>query len=150
MGFLVVAIIADSLYIDYLSYCKVTYKPTPNHIFLIINFYAFLIIFIGSFISGTLFPSLKFCITHPSVFWDLFFLIVLQLATQLISIYLITTKFKQYVYPLINSTKTIVVVVISTIVFGHNLSISQWIAVFFIAVALFAELADEVTSREQN
>ena len=116
---LVLAVVSDAFFVDFQAYCKNTFQPTANHLFQSYNFYAFLIIFTVSLLKGTLFTSLAFVYRHPSVLKDIGVMCVLQLLNQQIAINLIIINFKQYIYPLISSTRRIVVLMFSIEMFQH-------------------------------
>lgn len=116
---LILAVVSDAFFVDFQAYCKCKFQPTANHLFQSYNFYAFLIIFTVSLLKGTLFASLKFVYCHPSVLKDIGVMCVLQLLNQQIAINLIIINFKQYIYPLISSTRRIVVLMFSIEMFQH-------------------------------
>jgi CRISPR/Cas system-associated protein Csm6 len=49
---LLLAIICDAFFSDSQAYCKATFKPSQNQLFLAANLYGFLLIFIFALVSG--------------------------------------------------------------------------------------------------
>jgi multidrug transporter EmrE-like cation transporter len=80
--------------------------------------------------------------------WDIGVMCILQLISQQMALNLIIVNFKQYIYPLISSTRRIIVLIVSIVIFEHNLSLLQWICVALISSGIIAELLNEIKSKE--
>lgn len=143
IGFLllVVAIIFDALFSDSQAYCKSTFSPTQNQLFLASNLYAFVLIFVFALLSGELTQSLAFCIDHPSVLKDLFSISLLQIVSQ-VSVYYVISNFKQHIYPLISTVRKVLTVFLSIFLFSHSVKLSQWFAIIIVFLAMGYELYD--------
>jgi drug/metabolite transporter (DMT)-like permease len=113
---LLVAVICDALFSDTQAYCKANFKPTPNHLFLASNLYGFALIFIFSIISGELKTSLHFCIQHPSALLKLLALGCFQVSGQ-VAVYYVISNFKQHIYPLMSTTRKILTILVSIVIF---------------------------------
>jgi len=138
---LLLAIICDALFSDSQAYCKAVFKPTSNQLFLASNLYGFLLIFIFSLVTGSLYPSLRFCIHHPVVLYDIITLGVLQVLGQ-VAVYYVVSNFKQHIYPLISTTRKIFTVLLSIFIFNHGLNKAQWGALLILLIAMGYELFD--------
>lgn len=146
---LLLAIICDALFSDSQAYCKATFKPTSNQLFLASNFYGFLLIFLFALFSGALLPSLRFCLRHPSCIFDVAAIGLFQILGQ-ISVYYVVSNFKQHIYPLISTTRKIFTVLLSIFSFHHTINNYQWVALVILFMAMGYELVDEVQSQEHH
>lgn len=67
-----------------------------------------------------------------------------------ISVYYVIANFKQHIYPLISTTRKIVTILVSILVFSHRLNIAQWLSLALVFSGMGFELYDEVTSQEKH
>lgn len=146
---LLMAIIFDALFSDSQAYCKATFKPSQNQLFLAANLYGFLLIFLFAIVSGELGPSLAFVAKHPALIKDLILIASLQVIVQ-ISVYYVISNFKQHIYPLISTVRKLLTILFSIYIFNHKILFYQWIAIAIVFVAMGYELYDEVQSQEKN
>lgn len=128
---LAISITADALFSDSQAYSKVEFKPTSNQLFTCTSFFSFLYVFIFTFIIGEGFEQIHFCINHPTVMIDLVVMSVLQVLGQ-ISIYYVILNFKQHIFPLISTTRKVLTVLLSILIFGHHLNGMQWLSIFMV------------------
>lgn len=128
---LILSIIADALFSDSQAYAKHHYKPTANHLFTSTSFFGFVYVFIFSFLSGEGVEQLVFCVRHSNVISDILVMSVLQVLGQ-IFIYYIILNFKQHVFPLISTTRKVLTVLLSIVIFGHHLEVLQWFAILMV------------------
>jgi hypothetical protein len=82
------------------------------------------------------------------VIWDVLLICLLQTCGQ-VAIYYVVGNFKQHVYPLVSTTRKVFTVVLSVLMFGHMLNAYQWVAVALLAVAMGAELHEEIAVQEE-
>ncbi len=75
---------------------------------------------------------------------------MLQLFSQQVGLYLIVVNFNQSIYPLITSTRRIIVLIVSNIINSHNLNNIQWICVSVIFMAVIRELYLELQEKENS
>lgn len=134
------SITADALFSDSQAYSKAYFKPSSNHLFTCTSFFAFVYVFVFSFLSGEGIAQLKFCINHPSVISDILLMSILQVVGQ-ISIYYVIVNFKQHIFPLISTTRKVFTVLLSILIFGHTLAVPQWVAIFLVFGGLAYELS---------
>lgn len=145
---LALSITADALFSDNQAYAKVYFKPTSNHLFTSTSFFAFLYVFIFSFISGEGVEQLRFCWTHPSIITDILVMSILQVLGQ-ISIYYVILNFKQHIFPLISTTRKVFSVLLSIVIFGHSLTGMQWLSILLVFGGLAYELAEELHAKKK-
>jgi drug/metabolite transporter (DMT)-like permease len=138
---LLLAVVCDALFSDSQAYCKATFKPTPNQLFLAANLYGFAFIFGWAFLAGELRPSLLFCVRHPAVLVQLVAIGCLQVTGQ-VSVYYVISNFKQHIYPLISTTRKIFTILVSILAFSHSLNPDQWLALSVVFLSMAYELYD--------
>lgn len=56
---------------------------------------------------------------------------VLQVVGQ-VSIYYVIVNFKQHIFPLISTTRKVLTVLLSIVIYGHNVNILQWLSIFMV------------------
>ena len=61
-----------------------------------------------------------------------------------ISIYYVIANFKQHVFPLISTTRKIITVILSIIVYNHTLAQLQYLAIAIVFTGMFYELYEEI------
>lgn len=74
---------------------------------------------------------------------------VLQVIGQ-VSIYYVIVNFKQHMFPLISTTRKVLTVFLSILIFGHHLSGWQWFAVGLVFLGLIYELNDELSDKKKH
>ena len=146
---LLLAVISDAFFSDSQAYCKANFKPTSNQLFLASNLYGFALIFIFALISGELRPSVLFCLKYPTALLQLIAIGGLQVAGQ-VSVYYVISNFKQHIYPLISTTRKILTILLSILIFHHRINKSQWIALAIVFLSMGYELYDEIASQEYH
>ena len=129
------AIIFDAFFSDSQAYCKSTYNPTLNHMFLSSNLYGFALIFTFSILSGELIRSITFCMKHPTAFRDVLLIALLQIVNQK-AIYYVVSNFKQHIYPLISTVRRLFSILASIYIFKHTLLGIQWVSICIVFVAM--------------
>jgi len=132
---LLVAIIFDAFFSDSQAYCKATFKPTQNQLFLASNLYGFAFIFGFAFLNGELYSSIAFCISHPSSLKDILAIAFLQVISQ-VSIYYVISNFKQHIYPLISTVRKIFTILLSIFAFDHTVKPMQWFGIVIVFLAM--------------
>lgn len=80
---------------------------------------------------------------------DIFIISVLQVIGQ-IAIYFIVANFKQHMFPLVSTTRKIFTILLSIIVFGHYVNISQWVSILFVFGGLAYELFEELSGKKEK
>ncbi len=138
---LCVSIIADALFSDSQAFSKVTFKPSSNHLFTATCFYSFLLVFLFSLVKGQAVEQINFCLDHPVVMVHILIMSVLQAIGQ-VSIYYVIVRFKQHIFPLISTTRKVFTVLLSILIFGHTLSIPQWLSILLVFAGLGYELQE--------
>ena len=122
------------------------FKPTANHLFTSANFFCFLFVIILNLLNGELALQIKFCASHPRVIIDLFFAAGLQVLGQ-VSIYYVIANFKQHMFPLLSTTRKVLTVFLSILVYKHKISLGQWVSIFFVFGGLSYEVFEEVKEK---
>jgi UDP-galactose transporter B1 len=56
---------------------------------------------------------------------------VLQVVGQ-VSIYYVIVNFKQHIFPLISTTRKVLTVLLSIVIYGHNVNGLQWLSIFMV------------------
>lgn len=122
---------ADSFFTDSQAYAKVVFKPTANHLFTSANFLTFFFVFVLGVLQGEVAKQIKFCAYHPRVIVDLILAASLQVLGQ-VTIYYVIANFKQHMFPLLSTTRKVMTVFLSIMVYGHKINVLQWIAIFLV------------------
>lgn len=138
---LFLAIVADAFFSDSQAYCKSKYDPTQNQLFLASNLYGFVFIFLFAIVSGELYPSIAFCVSHPTAIKDIVSIALLQIISQ-VSIYYVINNFKQHIYPLISTVRKILTILLSIFAFDHKVKSMQWVGILIVFCAMGYELVD--------
>lgn len=136
-----VSISGEAFFTDSQAFCKISYKPTINHLMFTVNLMTTLICFASILIKGDLVPSLTFCKSHPTVIIDIVLIGLLQVLGQ-ISIYFIVLNFKQHIFPLVSTTRKVFTVLLSIFFFNHKMNNYQWIALILVFGGMGYELID--------
>ena len=126
-----VSVVADSFFTDSQAYAKVMFKPTANHLFTSSNFLTFLFVYILGVFQGEVAKQIKFCAYHPGVLLDLVLVACLQVLGQ-VTIYYVIANFKQHMFPLLSTTRKVLTVFMSILVYGHKINVWQWTAILFV------------------
>ena len=146
--FMMISIFADAFFTDSQAYSKVHFKPTANHLFTSANFYGFVFVLLFSIIKGEADNQLRFCIRHPTVIIDILALGALQVLGQ-VAIYYVVANFKQHMFPLISTTRKVLTVLLSIIVYKHRMNMAHWGAIVLVFGGLSYEVIDEVRSKNK-
>ena len=144
--FMTISIFADAFFTDSQAYSKIHFKPTANHLFTSANFYGFLFVLLFSIVKGEADNQLRYCIRHPTVLIDIFALGALQVMGQ-VAIYYVVANFKQHMFPLISTTRKVLTVLLSIVIYKHSINLTQWVAIFLVFGGLSYEVSDEVKSK---
>ena len=123
------------------------FKPTANHLFTSANFFTFIFVFVLATLQGELAKQIKFCAYHPAVIPDLVASACLQVMGQA-SIYYVISNFKQHMFPLISTTRKVLTVFLSILVYGHSVNLGQWISIFCVFGGLVYEVVEEVKEKK--
>jgi len=67
----------------------------------------------------------------------------LQVVGQ-VAIYYVIANFKQHMFPLLSTTRKVLTVFLSIIVYGHKINFLQWIAIFLVFGGMSYEVFHEV------
>lgn len=126
-----ISISGEALFTDSQAFCKITYKPTINHLMFTVNLMTTLICIIGLVLKGDLIDSLIYCKSHPFVVLDIVLISVLQVLGQ-VSIYFIVLNFKQHIFPLVSTTRKVFTVLLSIFIFNHKMNGYQWCALILV------------------
>jgi UDP-galactose transporter B1 len=126
-----ISISGEALFTDSQAFCKITYKPTINHLMFTVNLMTTLICVIGLVLKGDLIDSLIYCKSHPFVVLDIVLISVLQVLGQ-VSIYFIVLNFKQHIFPLVSTTRKVFTVLLSIFIFNHKMNGYQWCALILV------------------
>jgi drug/metabolite transporter (DMT)-like permease len=94
-------------------------------------------------ISGTLLPSLDFCLTHHEILRDILLVGLLTILGQ-VSIYYVVINFKQHMFPLVATTRKILTILYSIYYFRHPTNLYMWICLVLVFGGIIYELADEL------
>lgn len=126
-----ISISGEALFTDSQAFCKITYKPTINHLMFTVNLMTSIICFVSIILKGDLIDSIMFCKSHPFAVIDVGLIGLLQVLGQ-ISIYFIVLNFKQHIFPLVSTTRKVFTVLLSIFFFNHKMNIYQWIALVLV------------------
>ena len=64
------------------------------------------------------------------------------------SIYYVISNFKQHMFPLISTTRKVLTVFLSILVYGHSVNLGQWISIFCVFGGLVYEVVEEVKEKK--
>ena len=106
-----------------------------------VNMVTMVLNFLILIFSGTLIPSLDFCLLHQEIVWDIFLVGLLTVLGQ-VSIYFIILNFKQHMFPLISTTRKILTILYSIYYFQHSTNLYMWIALVMVFGGIIYELVD--------
>ncbi len=140
-----VSISGEALFTDSQAFCKITYKPTINHLMFTVNLMTAIICFATIIIKGDLIDAITFCKSHPMAVIDIGLIGLLQVLGQ-ISIYFIVLNFKQHIFPLVSTTRKVFTVLLSIFIFNHKMNGYQWLALILVFGGMGYELIDELFS----
>lgn len=140
-----ISISGEALFTDSQAFCKITYKPTINHLMFTVNLMTALICITTIVVKGDLVDSIVFCKSHPMVIIDIGLIGLLQVLGQ-ISIYFIVLNFKQHIFPLVSTTRKVFTVLLSIFIFNHKMNGYQWVALALVFGGMGYELIDELFS----
>ena len=140
-----ISITGEALFTDSQAFCKITYKPTINHLMFTVNLMTAIICLATIIIKGDLVDSLMYCNSHPMAVIDIGMIGLLQVLGQ-ISIYFIVLNFKQHIFPLVSTTRKVFTVLLSIFIFNHKMNMYQWVALILVFGGMGYELIDELFS----
>lgn len=140
-----ISISGEALFTDSQAFCKITYKPTINHLMFTVNIMTALICLISIIVKGDFIDSMMFCKSHPYVIVDIILIGLLQVLGQ-VSIYFIVLNFKQHIFPLVSTTRKVFTVLLSIFIFNHKMNGYQWMALILVFGGMGYELVDELYS----
>lgn len=93
---------------------------------------------IALLVNGTLFTAIQFALTYPAMLRDAILLSLCASLGQMVIYHTIKT-FGALVYSTIMTTRQFASLLLSSILFLHPISISQWVGVFMVFGALYYE-----------
>ena len=140
-----ISISGEALFTDSQAFCKITYKPTINHLMFTVNLMTTLICIATIILKGDLVDSIMYCKSHPMAIIDIGLIGLLQVLGQ-ISIYFIVLNFKQHIFPLVSTTRKVFTVLLSIFIFNHKMNGYQWVALVLVFGGMGYELIDELFS----
>lgn len=140
-----ISISGEALFTDSQAFCKISYKPTINHLMFTVNLMTAIICFASIILKGDLVDSIMFCNSHPIAVIDIGLIGLLQVLGQ-ISIYFIVLNFKQHIFPLVSTTRKVFTVLLSIFFFNHKMNGYQWVALILVFGGMGYELIDELYS----
>jgi UDP-galactose transporter B1 len=76
-------------------------------------------------------------------------MVVLQVLGQ-VSIYYVVSNFKQHIFPLISTTRKILTVILSIVVFGHYANFWQWVSIGVVFMGMFYEFYEEIKHEKER
>jgi len=109
---------------------------STNHQMLFVNFYSTLLSLIGLMLSNQLSPSFKFCVDHPNFIYDALELSLCSTFGQQV-IYITIKQFGNVVLSTIMTTRQMISIVISSIIYSHHLSLWQWSSAGGVSACLY-------------
>ena len=142
-----ISVLADALFGDSQAYSKVNFHPTANHLFTSANFLTFVFVVLMTVVQGSFGEQIAFCVDHPRVIVDILLAGALQVLGQ-VSIYYVIANFKQHIFPLISTTRKVLTVLLSIIIFKHGLNMWQVLSIFLVFGALAYELYEEIGKKK--
>lgn len=128
---LFISLVADGFLPDYQAVIKSEYNPRPLEMFEHINKWVTILSFFYATISGNFVSNIHFVQKHPQLGYDMILLSCLTTLGQ-IFVYRMIKQFKQHIVPFVITTRKIFTVVISIIVYGHNTTLFQILAIIVI------------------
>lgn len=78
---------------------------------------------------------------HPSAVGKLVGIGCLQVSGQ-VAVYYVISNFKQHIYPLMSTTRKILTILVSIIIFQHSINSNQWLALAIVFLSMAYELYD--------
>ena len=78
---------------------------------------------------------------HPSALAKLVGIGCFQVSGQ-VAVYYVISNFKQHIYPLMSTTRKILTILMSIIIFQHSLNNNQWLALALVFLSMAYELYD--------
>ena len=87
--------------------------------------------------------QIKFCAYHPAVITDLLLAASMQVVGQ-VTIYYVIANFKQHMFPLLSTTRKVLTVFLSILVYGHKINLTQWVAISLVFGGMAYEVIGEV------
>ena len=100
-------------------------------------------------IQGSLKDQIAFCADHPAVLIDILAAGALQVLGQ-VSIYYVIANFKQHIFPLISTTRKVLTVLLSIIIFKHGLNMWQVVSIILVFGGLAYELYEEIGKKKEK
>lgn len=140
---MLISISGEAFFTDSQAFCKISYKPTVNHLMFTVNLMTTLICFVSIILKGDLASSIMYCKSHPFVVIDIVLIGSLQVLGQ-VSIYFIVLNFKQHMFPLVSTTRKVFTVLLSIFIFNHKMNTYQWMALVLVFGGMGYELIDEL------
>lgn len=78
---------------------------------------------------------------------DIFIQGSLQVLGQ-VSIYYVIANFKQHIFPLISTTRKVLTVLLSIVIYHHSVNWMQWVSIIMVFGGLAYELREEIAAKK--
>lgn len=125
------------------------YKPSSYQLMFNTNLYAVLELLLMTSITGELSSGLQLCINNPVMLQQLVIFGVVSGIGQLFIFHMIT-RFGALPLAITTSTRKLLTILCSTVVFGHMISMKQWACVGIVFTALLYDILGKAKSRKNK
>jgi len=118
---------------------KKTYESKPAHMMFWCNLLSALFLSFELLFTGHGMEGIRFCLQFPEVITDILGFGITSAIGQ-IFIYLTLFKFGSLTLSLVTTTRKFFTIVFSVILFGHKLSLGQWLGISFVFLGLGVDI----------
>eukprot|EP01104_Vermistella_antarctica_P016880 TRINITY_DN5862_c0_g1_i2.p1 TRINITY_DN5862_c0_g1~~TRINITY_DN5862_c0_g1_i2.p1 ORF type:complete len:439 (+),score=81.90 TRINITY_DN5862_c0_g1_i2:176-1318(+) len=117
------------------------YPMSPLNQMLYVNLGGGIIVFTQLLVTGDMFRCLDFVLAHPKVMGDSLLLSACGLLGQM-TIYFTVREFGALFYGMVMTTRAILSILLSTIVYAHTPTLAQWVAMSLVFCLIFYKNRD--------
>lgn len=125
------SLLADGFLPDYQAQIKTRYHPKPTEMYEFISRWVFLLSTLGVMLGRQVGPLCSFLVEHPSIISDIL-LEALMVSIGHIFAYYLIAHFRQHVVPFVITTRKALSVLLSIIVYGHQVNGKQWAGIVLV------------------
>jgi len=145
-GVIVLSLLCDGLQGAAQDRMRFTTRPTALNYMTFVNGWSALFLVIGMFVAGEMIPFVQFIIRHPELIYHLI-VIVFVGALGHVCISGMITSFGALPASIVTTLRKVFTVLLSVIIYKHDLTVRQWIATVIIFGTL---LADALLSKSKD
>ncbi|EFA81876.1 hypothetical protein PPL_05108 [Heterostelium album PN500] len=125
------------------------YTMTTYDQMIYVNSFSALICLFTLMLNGRLFPAMEFAMTHQKFVYDSTFLSICASLGQLV-IYYTIKEFGALIFSTIMVTRQVFSILLSTVLFSHQLSNAQWFGAFLVFGTLYYKTAEDQKKRKSG